>query len=164
MIRRSLFFGLTLILLLGFVFLSVRGCKQEEEPADQPMETVEKSEATSTRVLKPQDLEVALSKTVLEKYAGPSDKPSFAARHEIEILNRGNVPYKSMLLNIDYLAPTGKVLETRRHSIVETVLPRAALKLEDIRIDGLTGRAAEARISIIYADIGSSSPEATTRN
>ena len=50
MIRRSLFFGLTLILLLGFVFLSLRGCRQEEEPAGQPMETVEKSEATATRV------------------------------------------------------------------------------------------------------------------
>jgi len=158
MLRRSLFFGLTLILALAFVFLSVRGCKQEKETVDQPRETVEKSEVTATRVLKPQDLEIARSKTVLERNAGT------AARHEVELVNRGNVPYKEVRLNFVYLSSAGKVVETRGHSVVQAVLPGAVLKLADIRIGGLPVSAVNARISIVYADIGNSPPDGKQEN
>ena len=70
MLRRSLFFGLTLVLMVGFIFLTVRGCRQEEEPAGPPAETVEKSPATAVRALKPADLEIVRSKTFFEKNAG----------------------------------------------------------------------------------------------
>jgi hypothetical protein len=156
MIRRSLFFGLTLVLILGFIFLTMRGCRQEEAPAGEPVQTIEKSETTATRVLKPQDLEIVRSKTVLERKAGTA-KPSFSVRHEIEIFNRGNVPYKEMRLNFVYLSRTGKVLETRNHSIGQTILPGATLKLTDIRMDGFSESAAESRVSIVYADIGNAS-------
>jgi hypothetical protein len=163
MIRRSLFVGLTLVLMLGFIFLTIRGCRQEEEPAGLPVETVEKSEATATRALKPADLEIVRSKMVLERSAGTT-KPSFSARHEIEIFNRGNVPYKEMRLNFVYLSRTGKVLETRTHSISQTILPGTTLKQTDIRMDGFSESAAESRVSIVYADIGNASSDMKPHN
>jgi hypothetical protein len=163
MIRRSLFFGLTLILMLGFIFLALRSRRQEEEPAGLPEETVEKSEATAARALKPADLEIVRSKMVLERNAGTT-KPSFSARHEIEIFNHGNVPYKEMRLNFVYLSRTGKVLETRTYSIGQTILPGATLKLTDIRMAGFSESAAESRVSIVYADIGNASSDMKPHN
>ena len=163
MIRRSLFFGLTLILMLGFIFLTLRGCRQEEEPAGLPEETVEKSEATAVRALKPADLEIVRSKMVLERNAGTA-RASFSARHEIEIFNRGNVPYKKIQLNFVYLSRTGKVLESRTHSIDQIILPGATLKLTDIRMVGLSESASESRVSIIYADIGNASSDMKPHN
>jgi hypothetical protein len=163
MIRRSLFFGITLVLLLAFVFLSIRGCRQEVEPAGPPIETVEKSNSSATRVLQPQDLEIARSEVVLEKNAG-SAKPSLSARHEIEIMNRGSVPYREIGLRIAYRSRAGKVLETRNYSVAQTIRPGVALKLADIRMDGLPESAAEVRVSIAYADIGNASQTATPHN
>jgi hypothetical protein len=113
--------------------------------------------------LKPQDLEIVRSKTILERNAG-TVKASFTARHEIEIINRGNVAYVKIQLRFVYLSRTGKVLETRNHSIAQTILSGAALKLADIRMDGLSESAKEARVSIIYADIGNASPAGTPPN
>jgi hypothetical protein len=163
MMRRSLFFGLTLLLVLAFVFISIRGCRKEKEPESEPMETVEKSEATATRVLKPQDLEIARSQMVLERNEGTA-KPSFAARHEIEIFNHGSVPYKEVRLNFIYLSRTGSVVETRNYSIAQDILPGAALKLADIRMDGLSASTREARVSIRYADIGNAAPAVKRHN
>jgi hypothetical protein len=59
-------------------------------------------------------------------------------------------------LNFVYISSAGKVVETRGHVVVQTVLPGAILKLADIRISGLPESAANARIFIVYADIGSS--------
>ncbi len=164
MVRRSLFFGLTLILILAFTFLSVRGCRQEDAPPEQPRETVEKSETTATRVLKPQDLEIGRSQMTVDRSVDASGKPFFAARHEIEIFNRGSVPYREMRLRIAYLSSTGKTLETKHHTIDQTILPGASLKIADLRTDGLTESPAASRISILYADIGNSSQEAKPHN
>jgi hypothetical protein len=163
MMRRSLFFGLTLILVLAFAFLSIRGCRQEQKPAGQPMETVEKSEATATRVLKPQDLEIVHSKMILERNAGAA-KPSVAARHEIEIFNHGNVYYKEIRLSFVYLSRTGKVLEARDHSVAQNIQPGTALNVTDIRMVGISESATNARVSIVYADVGSGPPAATPHN
>ena len=163
MIRRSLFFGLTLVLMLGFIVLVIRSCRQEAEPASGPGEMIEKSESTAVRALKPADLEIVRSKTVLERNAGTT-KPSFSARHEIEICNRGSVPYKEIRLNFVYLSRTGKVLETRTHSIGQTILPGATLKLADIRMDGFSESAAESRVSIVCADIGNTSSAVKPHN
>lgn len=154
MIRRSLFFGLTLILVLAFTFLSLRGCKQEEAAVEQPTETTEESAVSSTRALKPPDLEITRSKTVMEINSGPEIKKSLRAKHEVDVFNRGSVPYKEMMLHFVYLSSNGKLLEERNHSIAKTILPGALLKLADIRMDGLSESAADARISIVYADIG----------
>ncbi|HTY63897.1 MAG TPA: hypothetical protein VMG30_16740 [Acidobacteriota bacterium] len=163
MMRRALFFGLTLVLVLAFVFLSVRGCRQGEEPASSSTETVEKSESSATRVLQPQDLEITLSKMALEKHEDGA-KPSLAARHEIEIFNHGNIPYRNIRLTFVYLSRAGKVLETRNHSIDQSILPGAVLKLADLRMDGLFESTTEARISIPYADVGIVPEAATPHN
>lgn len=154
MMRRSLFFGLTLILVLAFTFISLRGCKQEEAALEQPTETTEESAASATRALKPLDLEITRSKTVLERSSGSDTKKSLRARHEVDVFNRGSVPYKELMLHFAYLSSNGKSLEERDHSIAKTILPGAVLKLSDIRMDGISESAADARVSIIYADIG----------
>ncbi len=52
-----------------------------------------------------------------------NNKAVFSVRNEIEIFNRGNVPYKEMRLNFVFLSQTGKVLETRIHSLAKQSCP-----------------------------------------
>ena len=103
------------------------------------------------------------SKMVLEKMRVHQSR-LFQPGTKLKFINRGNVPYKEIRLNFVYLSRTGKVLETRSHSIGQTILPGATLKLTDIRIDGFSESAAESRVSIVYADIGNVSPDMKPHN
>lgn len=121
------------------------------------METVEKSKSTATRVLQPQDLEIVHSQMALEKDAG-------RASHEIEMMNRGNIPYREVGLRLAYLSRSGKVVETRSYAATQTVRPGATLKLTDIRIESLPKSVAGVRISVAYADIGNDPQAAQPHN
>ena len=153
MLRKSLFWGLTLVLVVVIVNLVVRGRRLEKEKADQVVEVVQESKPSPTRVLGPQDLDIVQSKMILE---GASDmKPqSHAARHEIEIRNNGDVAYGEILLRFSYLDGMGKVRATKTQSVIRTLMPGAALVLSDILIDSIPASTADCRVSVVYADIG----------
>ena len=129
----------------------------EKEKARQLVETVEEAKPTPTRALQPQDLKIVQSKMVLETKAD-GEQSSQSARHEIEIHNSGNVPYKGIQLKFVYLSRSGKALQTKTHSITHTVLPGATLKLADINVNDISSSVAGLQTTVIYADIGSSNP------
>ncbi len=160
MARRLLFFALTLVLVAALLYLLLRGARQEAETGAPiaESETTEKSESSAIRVLSPQDLEITGSGMVLESQSGTSG-PSLAARHEVEIRNRGRLPYGEVQIRIVYRAGNGKVVETRTRKFPETIAPGQSLKPGDFRVEGLPGSAVDAEMSVAYADIATA-PEA----
>jgi hypothetical protein len=154
MLRKSLFWGLTLVLVAALIALIVRGYKMEKEQANQPSEKVEEAKPTATRVLAPQDLEILSSKTAVEKSADPKD-PSCISRHEIEIRNNGKVSFKDIQFRFTYLDRKGKESATKIHSTTQTISPGATLKLNDIAISGLPISTMDSKAAIISADIAS---------
>ncbi len=160
MIRKSLFWGLTLVLVTALVSLTLRGRRLEKQQSSRAVEIVRPSKTTSTRVLMPQDLEIAQSRMQLEESTGGNAKFRIA-RHTIEIRNNGKVPYCRIQLGFDYLNRNGKPLTTRTQSVSRIILPGTSLKPVDITLDGLPASTANFRVTIVYADIGSAlmSPE-----
>lgn len=155
MLRKSLFFGLTLVLVVALVGLTLRGRRLEKQQASQSVEVVQPSRSTSTRIWTPQDLEIVQLKIRLEQGKGTAGRiQSRIARHEIEIRNNGKVPYGRIQLSFDYLGRNGKLLTTRTQSISRTILPGTDLKLTDVGFDGLPSSTADFRVTIVYADIG----------
>jgi hypothetical protein len=152
MIRKSLFLGLTLVLIAALIALIVRGYKTEKEQASQPSEKVEEAKSTATRVISPRDLEILNPKTTVEKNADPKE-PSCISHHEIEIRNSGKVSYKDIQLRFAYLDRKGKESAAKIHSTSQIIAPGATLKLNHIAIDGLPISIVDSKAAIISADI-----------
>jgi hypothetical protein len=153
MMRKYLFLGLTLVLIVALTNLIIRGCRLQKKQAQQLVETVEEAKPTATRVLEPQDLKIVLSKMVLETKKNEEGKQAHTARHEIEIYNSGNVSYKEIQLRLDYRDRSGKTIETRSHTVIQTVSPGVTLKLPNISIDKAPSSAMDPKIIIVSADI-----------
>ncbi len=152
MIRKSLFLGLTLVLIVALIALIVRGYKMEKEQVHKPSEAVEEAKPTPTRVLAPQDLEIVEMKTVLEK-EGDEKGPSRIARHDIEIRNNGKVAYGDIQLRFVYFSLGHKTLRTKIYSANQIIPPEKILKLDNIRISDIPIAAVTSKASIICADI-----------
>jgi len=152
MIRKSLFWGLTLVLLAALVNLIIRGRRLEKHEAAQLVEVVQQSTPSPTRVLAPQDLEILRSEMRLETQSG-EEAQSRTDHHGFEIRNNGKVAYRGMRLSLEYLDSGGKVLVTRAQTLAQPLVPGATLKLDDIRVEGLPVSTASCRAAVSYADI-----------
>jgi hypothetical protein len=147
MIRKSLFWGLTLVLVVALVSLIIRGRRMEKEQAAQPTEAVQQAPLLPTRVLAPQDLEIVRSTMQL--------KPDHTALHEIEIQNHGSVPYSGILLRFSYQNRFGKLLETKTYALKAAILPGLSFRMRDIVIKEMPASAEKFQVSIQYADMPS---------
>jgi len=153
MTRRWLFGGLTIILIAVLIGLIIQGNKLEKQKANQPIEIIQESKPTPTRVLAPKDLELLQSKMRIDP--GPDqDNQINIARHDLEIRNGGTVPYEKIQLSFDYLDHNGKVLATHTSSIEQTILPGSTLYFSDIEIDDVPLSAVDFKVLIVFADIG----------
>ncbi len=153
MLRKTLFWGLTLVLMVVLVNLILRERKLEKERARQMVEIVQESKPSATRVLGAQDLEIVQSKMILESESG-TKLQSRSARHEIVIRNNGTLPYGEIQLKFEYFDKGGKTLLTKTHSIARTLMPGATVELSEILIDDLPDSIANSRVAIAFADIG----------
>jgi hypothetical protein len=149
MLRKSLFWGLTLVLLVALVNLIIRGRRLEKQHATQLVEVVQNSEPSPTRVFAPQDLEVVNSSMTPE---------GNAARHALEIRNNGKLPYQGIQLRFSYYGKDGKMLMSKSWLIVETVLPGSTVKIDNIRIEEVSAATKTSQAAIVYADIGGTRP------
>jgi hypothetical protein len=156
MIRKSVFWGLTILLVVALVNLFLRERRIGKPLSGKPVEIIQESPSTPIRVLKPKDLKVAFSKMHLEKRI-EGDTQSVCARHEIKIFNKSNISYLKVLLSIDYTDRTGKVLTTRSYVASGPLLPGGELHLVDVRIEDLPVQTVNCRIAIIYAEMESES-------
>ncbi len=146
MIRKSLFWGLTLVLVVALVSLIIRGRRMEKEEAAQPAEVVRQAPPSPTRVLAPQDLEIVSSTLQL--------RPDHTAVHAVEIRNHGSVTYTGILLRIDYQDRAGKTIASKTYSRVNfSIPPGLASKMEDIVIKDVPVTAEKAQIQIQHADM-----------
>ena len=158
-IRRYLFLGLTLVLVVALANLIIRGCRLEKEKAQQLVETVEEAKPSSTRVLNPQDLKIVRAKMEPHRKT-VGEKPLHAARHEVDVYNGGKVAYAAFTLRFAYLSRSGETLETKTHPIAKPIQPGATLTIGDITVDDIPPLAVNADTTIASADIApSGSPE-----
>ena len=145
MIRKSMRWGLTLVLVAAMISLILRGRRMEQEHAAQGSEVVQPSKPTNTRVLDPQDLEIV--NPAVEQKSG-SDVPG-----EIEIRNNGSVAYSQILLRIIHLDRKGKEVGSKICSVGQTVMPGASLKVADPRAEAGTAPAGKSEITVVSADV-----------
>ena len=155
MLRKYLFWGLTLVLVVALVNLVIRSRRMEKKRAGQLVETVEEAKPTATRVLDPPDLRI------VQAGMQPGDVPrgTAPARQEVEIFNGGNVAYTAIQLKITYHGSSGKRLGTTGYSIAQSIQPGATIRLESIPVADIPPDAAKSEIAISYADIVPGAPQ-----
>jgi hypothetical protein len=154
MIRKSLFWGLSLLLVFALIYLAIRGHRFEKQKGGKPVEVIQESASTPIRVLGVKDLEIVHAKMRLEKESG-GPKQSLMAMHEMEFRNKGKGSYEKIQLSIDYTDRRGKVLATKAYSLAKTIIPGESLHPVDFKIESLPVPTANCRIAIIYAELAS---------
>ena len=152
MIRKSLFWGLTLVLAAALISLVIRSRRLEKEQAQQMVEVVRESTPTLTRVFAPQDLQVTQAMMQLENEPGNQPKAG-AARHQIEIRNNGTMSYSDIQLKFDYVGRDGKKLSSRTWLIQQKILPGTTLRVPEIVMRDIPASTADSKISITSADL-----------
>jgi len=146
MIRKSLFWGLTLVLVVALVSLIYKGRQLEKQEAGKPVEIVQQSRPSLTRVLNPQDL-VIVNSTMQRESPG-------VVSHSVEIRNNGNVGYGRIQLRFNYQSRGGKILASRTQSILKPVAARSSVRVSDLTIEGVPASAVKSGVTILFAEIG----------
>ncbi len=151
MMRKYLFWGLTLVLVAAMIILIIRGRNLEKQEMNQVVEIIKESKSSATRVWAPRDIKIVQAKMQLVQAAGKVNLIS--AKNEIEIRNNGKTTYSGIQLSLAYLDGKAKVLTTRLHAVEQTIPPGADLKLSDIKMEDLPASVTDCRASITYAEI-----------
>jgi hypothetical protein len=143
--RKSLFWGLTLILVAVLVTLIIRSRRMEKEQA-QPEEVVRQAFMVPTRVFAPADLEIASSTMQL--------KPDHTALHRIKIKNHGDVPYSGLLLRFTYQDHSGNSLLSKSYALGKAAIrPAQVFQVPEIVIMEVPPATKQFQVSIQYADM-----------
>jgi len=153
MIRRQIFYGITLILLAVILFLLLRGrsAEKEREAQNLKLEEIASEPSSPVRAILPGDLEIVEAKVSLTR--NPDEKDAATARHDITIRNTGEGSYVGLWLRMEYVDEKGKPVEIRTHEINEALPSGGTLRVSDIAIDGLPDGAADFNAAILSADL-----------
>lgn len=151
--RRSLFYGLTLLLVCVFIYLAVQGHRQEKLRQEQGADMVETFQSTPMRVLAPRDLEITASSITLDTKNGNGEGP--ADRHRIEIRNSGNVRYCDIQIKLEYFGSGGAKLGSIERQVTKEIPPGKTLLDIDIPAASLPAGAVGYEPTIVYADVDS---------
>jgi hypothetical protein len=146
MIRKSLFWGLTLVLVIALVSLIIRGRQIEKRQSEKSVETVKQSLSSPTKVLHPDDLQVVNSAMQRE------DRGSVL--HEIQIHNSGSVPYSGIYLSFVYLNQAGTVVLAKTQPLNNvSILPEKDYSATNVQVEGVPSAAVRFQISVLSADV-----------
>jgi len=151
MIRKWLFWGLTLVLLTTLVLLVIRGRQLESEQAHQLTEVVQVSKPTATRLLAPQDLVIVRSEVRWED--ATADGATRSARHRFLFRNDGKIAYSRIGLALAYVNRNGKVLLRKGFSIDQLIAPGSVLETGDVLTENVPGEAVDCRVTVAYCDM-----------
>jgi len=154
-LRRYLFLGLTLVLIVALTSLVLKGYKQEKQQARQLIETVEEARPSRTKVVNPQDLKVLQSKMELLQKS-EKGSPIASVRNEVEIYNDGSVTYTEVLLRFVYISRNSEKLKSVTHLLDQPIPPGAKLSFRDINITEVSYSAATLETTVVSAEIESS--------
>lgn len=158
MIRRSLFLGLTGMLVVVLVYLVVQGRKEERVQQQNPrtVEIVRDSKPTLTRIIAPPDLQILESRMeIFHAGSGSPGEGGLAAKHQIVIRNDGKNTYRNLRLRLTYLGLSQKVLDARTKEVGEVLQPVQRRSLDEITIENAPAGAVKSTVRIISADLES---------
>jgi len=145
MIRKSFFWGLTLVFVVALVSLILRGCHMEKQQSAKPDEIVQQSQSSPTKVLRPEDLQIVSS---------TMQRGNSRTAHEIEIRNNGIVRYSGIQLAFTYLNQAGKVLLKKTHVLDGvSIPPGSSFTARNVSVEGVPASAAKLQVSILSADM-----------
>ncbi len=154
MVRRSLFWGLTLMLCAVLAWLIINGRREEIRQTAAKSEVVQTAQLSPTRVLGAVDLEVSepgpegTRRGERQELLGP-----------VTIHNRGALPYHNTALRLQCLDAGGKVVDNRVLMVPETILPGQSITIRDLVPDKLPRSAARCRLTVAYSDLGAAPQE-----
>lgn len=146
MIRKSLFWGLTLVLIAALISLIVRGRKLEQQQATHAVERFEEATPSPTMVLSPPDLQI-------EDETMPA-KSKDKILHRFSIHNTGSTPYSRIQLRFRYMDNHGKIISKATRLLDRAIMPGAVIDVTDMTKEGLPASAVSFSITILSADIG----------
>ncbi len=146
MIRKAVFFGLTLVLVIAFVALVIRGRKLEQQQAQRPPEFLSES-SSPVRAFAPSDLDIVRLQMKLEHDG--------TARHEFELSNKGSVTYQVVQLEFIYRDAGGSQVAAKRYSVSRILEPGRSAEIDDAVVSGVPLRAVSVHGRIVYAELAS---------
>jgi hypothetical protein len=150
-LRKSLFYGLTLVLVFVFVYLAVQGNRMEKERLKQKADIVETVEATPIRALKPRDLESVPES--MAKSPGPAENQP-VARYRVRIRNSGSTTYSELNILLKFLDAHGSELGSFSKNVKQKTPPGNTPISLDIPADSVPAGTVGFSSSIVYADMG----------
>ena len=153
MVRRQIFYGITLVLLVAVIFLLMRGRNAEKERKAQNTKLMEAASAppSPVRAILPRGLEIVEAEVSWTR--NPDEKDAVTARHDITIRNTGEGSFVGLRLRIEYIDKNGKPVETRTSEVMEALPSGGTLRLSGITVDGLPDAAADFHAVILSADL-----------
>lgn len=146
MIRKTVFFGLTLILVIAFVALVIRGRKLERQQAERPPTFLSES-SSPVRAFAPSDLDIVGLQMKLEQDG--------TARHEFELSNEGKVTYQSVQLEFVYRDAVGSQVAAKRYSVSRVLEPGRSAEIDDAVVGGVPLHAASVHGRVVFGEIAS---------
>jgi hypothetical protein len=158
MIRRSLFFGLTLILFGTVVYLGFKSRREAAEPQlPQFTEVTQEAKPSLTRVLDPSDLKMIDSG---QPEAGGIHEPKGAILPgcAVSFRNEGSVSFCSLQLKLTYWGQNEKSLETRNITVKGVIRPGGMLDSGGIFAENVPAGTARCEVAVLSADIGTEEP------
>jgi len=156
MFRKTLFWGLTLMLVAVLVSLVIRSRREEKKQAPAVVEVVQESKPTATRVLSPLELVIVEAKMELAGVDGKpptKDQSTATAHHQVVVRNDGPAGYSNVQLKLTYLGRGEKILESKTYVVAKPIPPGQTVSLGDISIEGVPAAATHCTARILYADL-----------
>jgi hypothetical protein len=156
MARRSLFLGLTGMLVVVLGYLVVQGRKQEKlhQKNPRPVELVQESKPTPIRVMAPPDLQIIEAKLELSGAdAGVAKESGLSAKHQVIVRNNGQSAYRNIRFRLTYLSRGDKVLGSQIREAGETLQGGQSRSMGDILVEGIPPGTAKSAVTILSADL-----------
>jgi len=155
MIRRSVFWGLTVVLVAVLVSLIVQSRRLETQSAPTVTEVVKTAQSSPIRVIAPQDLMVVGSDIRLvnpSTESAPAADAGSAAELEVSVDNRGSEPYTGVLLRFTYLGSANNALRSQDYLVEKQLPPGQITSTGTIKMDDVPKNTVKCEVTIVSAD------------
>ena len=155
MFRKSIFWGLTMMLATVLIWLVVQARKQEAKTATAPAEIVRSAKSSPTRVIAPKDLDAGESQVEFASMVSGAPKSGGrSALLHIVIRNRGAVPYHNVMLKLTWVGASGKAIDSQTHMVRDTIEPGQTLTDGDVALEDVPNGSVKCTIVILHSDLG----------
>jgi hypothetical protein len=155
MIRKSVFWGLTVVLVAVIVSLIIQSRRQETQSTPKVTEIVKTAQPSPIRIVAPRDLKVVRSEMKLVKQSAegaPIADTQTAAELEVSIENMGSAPYVGVQLRFSYLGSANNTLGSQDYLVEKLLPPGQTTPTGIIKLDDAPKHAEKCDVTIVSAD------------